>query len=66
MKVFAIEHDGVYLGGISISVAETEGDARKQLEFALNDMKLKFTGNEKIIEVDVTKPSFYVLWNGDY
>jgi ribonuclease PH len=66
MKVFAIEHEGVYLGGMSIAVAETEDQAREQLKFALNDMKLKYTGEEKLIEIDPTKENFYVLWNGDY
>ena len=66
MKVFAIEHDGVYLGGMSVAVAETEEQAKEQLKFALEDMKLKYTGFEKLVEIDTTKPGFYVLWNGDY
>jgi hypothetical protein len=67
MKVFTCtDHDGHFLSGISVIVAETELKAvnslKKELEKAGLDPDKKFT----LQELDITTRQVDMLFNGDY
>lgn len=68
MRIFtSSDHDGVWVCGVSVVVAETEPQARNMLLAALrtagvHEPKDDFT----MVEIDPTKAHAYVLDNGDY
>lgn len=66
MKVFAIEHDGVYLGGFAVVVADSIEAANSMMKKLLIEMKLDPDKNYKVSAIDTNNPGVYLLWNGDY
>lgn len=65
MKVFYIEHSGMYLGGHSVVVAETEDEARILM---MEKLIQEDHGIEifEIQELNVKEKGVTYLWNGDY
>lgn len=64
LKAFKVEHDGIFLGGISIVFAADEDDARLLMSMKLADEKIQ----PKIFDIEeipVTRGAV-MLWNGDY
>jgi hypothetical protein len=70
MKVFIAEHDGIYLGGHSVVVAEDRKEARKILRPIIKDMFFSYGKKAslsiKLEEVDTKTPNVVMVFNGDY
>lgn len=67
MLVFTLHHNGVYMSGNSVVVAETKRKAVNAINRALKAEGLKATVKESdLIALDTTKPSVEILFNGDY
>jgi hypothetical protein len=66
MKVYAMEHDGHYLAGYSVVVAESDEQAEELMRRGLEEAKLPSEGTIKCVEIDTTTIGVTMLWNGDY
>lgn len=64
MKTFVIEHEGVYLGGISIVTAGSKESAKKL--FIEEKPGMKESKIYDIYEVDTTSRSVLTVFTGDY
>ncbi len=65
LKVFVVEHSGVWMGGYSVVVAHNEEDARA----AFNDeVRICATvpAIYKVYAIDTKAINVKVVWNGDY
>jgi len=65
MKVFTAEHDGVWLGGYSVIVAENEAEALDLLKAELIKQHLSLKWIE-VKELDTSAKGAVVLFDGDY
>lgn len=65
MKVFSINHDGHYIGGHSIVVAETETKAKNSLKKELLKKGLE-PDIYGVYEVDTTKRNVIMTSDGQY
>lgn len=65
LKVFTAEHSGIWLGGCSVVVAKDEAAARALLSDALDEHGIILSPSDELTELDLTKASAHVLWNGD-
>lgn len=69
LRVFASrDHDGVWLGGVSVVVAADEAAARALLDAALREHGLQpgAAAPYSLREIDLSQPAATVLWDGDY
>lgn len=65
MKVFTASHDGVWLGGDSVIVAQDKEEAVLLLKSSLKSAGLRTDGFD-LKEVDLSKPKAIMLDDGDY
>jgi len=69
VKVYVCyDHDGFWMGGVSVVLAENEDDARQQLDAALVAACLAPHKDHPydLHELDSTQPQACILFNGDY
>ena len=68
MKLFTCtDHDGMYMEGTSIIIAETERKAKNLLKKAIEKTGyLKWKGDETLTEIPMDKKQVIILDNGDY
>lgn len=67
MKIFYCQHDGVYLPGISVVVADDEIRARELLDKKLLDLKLKPSTERAYKLTEITlQESVHMLFDGNY
>ncbi len=66
MNIYEVRHDGHYLGGLSIVVADNEAQAVELTKAAIVEHGLKTDGIKVVRALGVTEPRCYVLDNGDY
>ena len=64
-RVFAARHDGHYLGGYSVVIAESAEEAYRMMRLELANLKLDEEDIE-IEEVSLDFPSVTVQFDGDY
>jgi hypothetical protein len=65
MRVWTCLHDGIWLGGCSVIVAESEEQARALIVAELRERQLCDSDIE-LREVDTRRPQVIMLANGDY
>jgi hypothetical protein len=66
LNVYEVHHDGVYLNGVSIVVAESEERALSLVKFELTERKLSTRDIRLAQKYDLTNQKCHVVWNGDY
>lgn len=67
MKTFAVRHDGRWLRGYSVVVAEDQEQARQLLEDLLLKRGLKPPSQDPAVELHEVLPgTAYLLCDGDY
>jgi hypothetical protein len=66
MNVYEVRHDGHYLGGLSIVVAESEEHAVLLTKLAIVEHGCKTDGINVVRLLDMSQPCCYVLDDGDY
>lgn len=65
LKVFTANHEGHWLGGCSVVVAENKDEAYEILSKELGYQGLNVSYGA-IQEIDLYTPAAHVLFNGDY
>lgn len=66
MNIYEVRHDGHYLGGLSIVIAETEIQAIELTRAAIIEHGLSTKGISVVRPLKVDEPRCYVLDDGDY
>lgn len=66
MNVYEVRHDGHYLGGLSIVVAENEFQALELAVEAVRAHGLSPNGCKVVRPLSLERPFCYVLDDGDY
>lgn len=66
MNVYEVRHDGHYLGGLSVVIAENEDQAIKLTADAIVGHGLKPDGIRVARRLKTDLPHCYVLDDGDY
>lgn len=66
MNVYEVRHDGHYLGGLSVVVADDEKQAIELTKPAIKEHGLACDGIRVVRKLSVDKPHCYVLDDGDY
>lgn len=66
MRVYYVEHDGVWMAGYSVVVARDRGHAKRLLTKLLKDNDLEVDGHLEITEVNIEEAGAHLVWNGDY
>lgn len=66
MNVYEVRHDGHFLGGLSVVMAETEEQAIELTKEAIVGHGLKTDGITVERQLRTDRPHCYVLDNGDY
>ena len=66
LKVYRALHDGVWLGGCSVIVAENKEQAVDMLNEALEAEGLSKARSGDVVEIDLYTPSVHILFDGDY
>lgn len=66
MNVYEVRHDGHYLGGLSIVIAESDAQALELTEVAIKEHGLSIKGCQVVRALRIDRPHCYVLDDGDY
>ena len=66
MKVYGVEHDGIWLGGYSVVVAESAEEAELMVIKMMKDKGIKYKDDITFTEIDISTKGVTLLWNGDY
>jgi|WetSurMetagenome_2_1015567.scaffolds.fasta_scaffold261095_2 hypothetical protein len=67
LRLFSCGHEGKYIFGLSVVIANNKKAALKLLKAKLTEMKMPTDENEiSCEEIDLTIPSVHVLFDGVY
>lgn len=67
LRAFLVAHDGGYIGGHALVVAETERKAVNAVNKALKEGGINETKTVKdLLEIDLTNPSATIISTGEY
>ena len=66
MNVYEVRHDGHYLGGLSIVVAESEERALALTKFAVVEHGLSVSNVRVVRKLNLEQERCFVLDDGDY
>lgn len=66
LNVYEVRHAGIWLGGLSIVVAESEEKALALTKFALVERSLSADNIQVVRKLNLTEPNCFVLNDGDY
>lgn len=66
LNIYEVHHDGVWLNGISIVVAQDEARALHLTKLALTQKKISTEGVSVYRRIHPDDERAYVVWDGDY
>jgi hypothetical protein len=66
VNVYEVRHNGIWLGGLSIVVAESEVRALALTKFAMIEHHLSVDDIRVVRQLNLQQEHCYVLDNGDY
>ena len=66
MKVYGVEHDGIWMGGYSVVVADSAEEAELMVIKMMKDKGIKYKNDITCTEIDTSTKGVTLLWNGDY
>ena len=66
MRVWYVEHEGLYLGGYSSVVAKTERGARRMVRNHLAKLGFRKSRGFELHEIDTSTKGCTLIWDGDY